>query len=45
MEKLKRWIPALLLALFLPLPSAAERADTTYTFRFVPRKYVFFISD
>lgn len=43
MEKLKRWIPALLLALFLPLPSAAERADTTYTFRFVPQKDMFYV--
>lgn len=43
MEKLKRWIPALLLALFLPLPSAAERADTTYIFRFVPQKDMFYV--
>ena len=43
MEKLKRWIPALLLALFLPLPSAAEQADTTYTFRFVPQKDMFYV--
>lgn len=43
MEKLKRWILALLLALFLPLPSAAERADTTYIFRFVPQKDMFYV--
>ena len=43
MEKLKRWIPALLLALFLPLPSAAEQADTTYIFRFVPQKDMFYV--
>ena len=43
MEKLKKWIPALLLALFLPLPSAAERADTTYIFRFVPQKDMFYV--
>ena len=43
MEKLKRWIPALLLVLFLPLPSAAERADTTYIFRFVPQKDMFYV--
>lgn len=45
MKTIKRLIPALMLAILLPVLSisAQERADTIYTFRFVPERDMFYV--
>ena len=43
MTEMKKWITAALLSM-LSLPTVAqEKADTTWTFRFVPEKDMFYV--
>lgn len=43
MTELKKWITTALLTLLLLPAMAQQKADTTYTFRFVPRKDMFYV--
>ena len=43
MNELKKWITAALLTLLLLPAMAQQKADTTYTFRFVPQKDMFYV--
>lgn len=43
MTELKKWITTALLTLLLLPAMAQQRADTTYTFRFVPQKDMFYV--
>ena len=43
MTELKKWITAALLTLLLLPAMAQQKADTTYTFRFVPQKDMFYV--
>ena len=43
MNELKKWIIAALLTLLLLPAMAQQKADTTYTFRFVPQKDMFYV--
>ena len=43
MTELKKWITTALLTLLLLPAMAQQKADTTYTFRFVPQKDMFYV--
>ena len=43
MTELKKWITTALLTLLLLPAMAQQKADTTYTFRFVPREDMFYV--
>lgn len=43
MTELKKWITTALLTLLLLPAMAQQKADTTYTFRFVPRENMFYV--
>ena len=43
MSELKKWITIALLTLLLLPAMAQQKADTTYTFRFVPQKDMFYV--
>ena len=43
MTELKKWIMTALLTLLLLPAMAQQKADTTYTFRFVPREDMFYV--
>ena len=43
MNELKKWITTALLTLLLLPAMAQQKADTTYTFRFVPREDMFYV--
>lgn len=43
MRNLKKWITTALLTLLLLPAMAQQKADTTYTFRFVPQKDMFYV--
>ena len=43
MKDLKKWITTALLSLLLLPAIAQQKADTTYTFRFVPQKDMFYV--
>ena len=43
MNDLKKWITTALLALLMLPAMAQQKADTTYTFRFVPQKDMFYV--
>lgn len=43
MTELKKWITTALLTLLLFQAMAQQKADTTYTFRFVPQKDMFYV--
>ena len=43
MTELKKWITSALLTLLLLPAMAQQKADTTYTFRFVPQKDMFYV--
>ena len=43
MTELKKWITIALLTLLMLPAMAQQKADTTYTFRFVPQKDMFYV--